>query len=69
VLLASARVEDARGYSDSALLEPAGNLGFVEEAPAFDLVGGEVVAGCEAVDLLGLAAQDFCELVNGEEGR
>jgi hypothetical protein len=56
------------GYAGSALLEPAGHLGLVEETPPFDLVGGELMTGRESIDLLRLAAQDGCEFVDGEEG-
>ena len=50
-------------------LEPACDLGLVEEPSSFDLVGGELAAGGEAVDLLGLAAEDRGKLLDGEEGR
>ena len=50
-------------------LEPANDLGLVEESSALDLVGGQLAAGGEAVDLLRLAAEHGGELVDGEEGR
>ena len=50
-------------------LEPVDDLGFGEEASSFDFVGGQLAAGGEAVDLLGLAAEHGGELVDSEEGR
>ena len=65
----SAWVESVRAYAVPALLEPASHFGLVEEAAAFDFVGGELAAGGEPVDLFGLAAEHGGELVDGEEGR
>jgi hypothetical protein len=50
-------------------LEPAHELAAVEQPAAFDLVRGELAAGGEPVDLLGLAAEDAGELVDGKESR
>jgi hypothetical protein len=50
-------------------LEPAKELVSLEQPSAFDLVGGELAAGGEPVDLLGLAAEDTGDLVDGQESR
>jgi transcriptional regulator with XRE-family HTH domain len=50
-------------------LEPAEELAALEQPSTFDLVGGELSAGGEAVDLLGLAAEDAGDLVDGQESR
>jgi hypothetical protein len=49
--------------------EPAYDLDLGEEAASFDLVGGQLAASGEAVDLLRLAAEDGGELVDCEEDR
>ena len=61
--------EEVRLDALALCLEPADDLGLVEEATSFDLVGGQLAAGSEAVDLLGLAAEHGGELVDSEEGR
>jgi hypothetical protein len=50
------------------ILQPAEELASLDQPSAFDLVGGELAAGCEAVHLLGLAAEDDGEFVDGQEG-
>jgi len=50
-------------------LEPAEELASLEQPSTFDLVGGELAAGGEPVDLLGLAAEDAGDLVDGQESR
>jgi hypothetical protein len=68
-LLLSAVPRGLRRYSDFATPEPPADLALVEKTAALDLVGRELAARGEAVDLLGLAAKDGSELVNGEESR
>src|SRR5262245_56928531 len=67
--LASPSFEQARGYAVVLSLQPAEELASLEQASAFDLVGGELAAGGEPVDLLGLAAEDAGDLVDGQESR
>jgi len=50
-------------------LEPAEELASLEQPSTFDLVRGEFAAGGEPVDLLGLAAEDAGDLVDGQESR
>ncbi len=50
-------------------LEPAEELAALDQPSAFDLVRGKLAAGGEPIDLLGLAAEDAGELVDGQESR
>jgi hypothetical protein len=50
-------------------LEPADDLVLIEEAPTLNLERRKLMRRREAVDLLGLAAEDGGEFVDGEEGR
>ena len=56
-------------FAVSAPFEPPRDFVVVEQSPTLNLVRGQLTVSCKAVDLLGLAAQDRCELVGGEEGR
>jgi transcriptional regulator with XRE-family HTH domain len=49
--------------------EPAEELVSLEQPSAFDLVGGELAARSESVNLLRLAAEDAGDLVDGQESR
>lgn len=61
--------EEVRAYAFASAFQPADNLGLGEQASALDLVGRELAAGGEPVDLLGLAAEDAGEFIDGEKGR
>lgn len=65
----SEAAEGGRAYAVAPPLEPPRNLGLAEEPATLDLVGGELSAGGKPVDLLGLAAEDSREFVDGEKGR